>query len=439
MTLSSPIFMFLFIPALALVYFACPKNFRITILLVASLLFYIWGAGIFTLALVGLIAVNYVLSWFMGYCRKPLLIIGIAFNVLVLAAFKYYTFITGLQTDLIIPLGLSFIVFTSIAYLIDVYRGTVAFNRNPLNLAFHLSFFPKISSPIERYNHIVEQMPDRTAKVVRIASGIKKFIVGLSKKVLIANILGITVDQIFQIPINDLPTATAWLGAVCFTLQLYFDFSGYTDMAIGIGRIFGFELMENFNYPYISRSIREFWRRWHITLSKWLRDYLYIPLGGNKSHTILNLIVVFLICGIWHGAAWTFVIWGLWHGLFMVIERKFTVPGFLGNIYALLVIVIGWVIFRSSSVEYAFGFIKSMCGFGSDNAIYSVSAYVNLLLIVVIISGVIGSLPIVPLLSKLSDKKGYAFVMVSILLGLFVLSLMEVASGFYKPFLYGAF
>jgi alginate O-acetyltransferase complex protein AlgI len=426
--------MFLFIPVLALCYFVAPQKFKIPILLIFSLLFYIWGAGWLVFVLIGMVAVNYLLSLINN---KTSLIIGITFNVLVLAAFKYYTFITGLQTELIIPLGLSFIVFTAIAYLIDVYRSEAL--PNLLNVAFHLSFFPKISSPIERYNHIVEQMPDRSAKIDRIASGIKKFIVGLSKKVLIANVLGITVDQIFQIPIESLPTATAWLGIVCFTLQLYFDFSGYTDMAIGIGRIFGFELMENFNYPYISKSIREFWRRWHITLSKWLRDYLYIPLGGNKSHTILNLIVVFLICGIWHGAAWTFVVWGLWHGLFMVIERKVKLPIILGNIYALLVIMIGWVFFRASSLEYAFGYIGSMFGFGADNAVYSVSAYINLLLIVVIVAGVIGSLPVVPLLSKLSNRKGYAFVMVSILLGLFALSLMEVASGFYKPFLYGAF
>jgi alginate O-acetyltransferase complex protein AlgI len=433
MALSSPIFMFIFIPVLALCYFVAPQKFKIPILLIFSLLFYIWGAGWLVFVLIGMIAVNYLLSLINN---KASLIIGITFNVLVLAAFKYYTFITGWQTELIIPLGLSFIVFTAIAYLIDVYRGEAS--PNLLNVAFHLSFFPKISSPIERYNHIVEQMPDRSAKIDQIASGIKKFIVGLSKKVLIANVLGITVDQIFQIPIGSLPTATAWLGIVCFTLQLYFDFSGYTDMAIGIGRIFGFELMENFNYPYISRSIREFWRRWHITLSKWLRDYLYIPLGGNKSHTILNLIVVFLICGIWHGAAWTFVVWGLWHGLFMVIERKVKMPIILGNVYALLVIMIGWVIFRASSLEYAFGYIKAMFINGGD-PVYGISAYTSTLLIVVIAAGVIGSLPVVPLVSKLSNRKGYAFVMVSILLGIFALSIMEVASGFYKPFLYGAF
>ena len=249
MTLSSPIFMFIFIPILALLYFIAPQKFKIPILLIFSLLFYIWGAGWLVLVLIGMIAVNALISHNMRYYRKPLLIIGIIFNASLLVAFKYYTFITGLQTELIIPLGLSFIVFTSIAYLIDVYRGTVV--PNTLNLAFHLSFFPKISSPIERYNKIVTQMPDRSVKIDRIASGIKKFIVGLSKKVLIANVLGITVDQIFQIPIESLPTATAWLGIVCFTLQLYFDFSGYTDMATGIGRIFGFELMENFNYPYI--------------------------------------------------------------------------------------------------------------------------------------------------------------------------------------------
>jgi alginate O-acetyltransferase complex protein AlgI len=429
--------MFLFIPVLVLCYFSASQKFKIPVLLIFSLLFYIWGAGLFVLVLLGLIIVNYLLSWGIKG-NKKLLIIGIAINVLVLAEYKYWTFITGLKTDWVIPLGLSFIVFTAIAYLIDVYRGTVAFNKNPLYFAFHLSFFPKISSPIERYNHIVEQMPDRSARVDRIASGIKKFIVGLGKKVLIANILGVTVDQIFLIPIESLPMATAWLGAVCFTLQLYFDFSGYTDMAIGIGRIFGFELMENFNYPYISRSIREFWRRWHITLSKWLRDYLYIPLGGNKSHVILNLIVVFLICGIWHGAAWTFVVWGLWHGLFMVIERKVKMPIILGNVYALLVIMIGWVIFRASSLEYAFGYIKAMFINGGD-PVYGISAYTSTLLIVVIAAGVIGSLPVVPLVSKLSNRKGYAFVMVSILLGIFALSIMEVASGFYKPFLYGAF
>jgi alginate O-acetyltransferase complex protein AlgI len=455
--------MFLFVPILAFLYFVAPYRWKIFILGLFSFLFCVWGQGFLVSVLLLIVIITYLLSWSMKYWKKGPLIVGIILNVGCLIAFKYSNFIIdntqilewGIdKVNWIAPLGLSFVVFMAISYLIDVYRGETVFSRNPLKLIFYLLFFPKvISGPLDRYNEIAVQIPDRQARIEQISSGIKKFVVGLGKKVLIANVLSVVVDQIFAIPVDSLPVATAWLGAICFTLQIYFDFSGYTDMAIGISRIFGFELLENFNYPYISRSIQEFWRRWHITLSRWLKNYLYIPLGGNKIHTSINILVVFLICGIWHGASWTFVVWGLWYGIFLVIERqlmhRIQIPELFRHIYVLLIIVIGWVIFRSSSIDYAWGYIKSMFGFGSDgfgsdNSVYSVFVYISALLIVTVIAGVIGSLPVVSWLSRIRNKYSqwnivYSVCVITVLLSIFALSIMEISGGFYKPFLYGQF
>ncbi len=456
MAFTSPIFLFLFLPISVFLYYVFPQRFRALLLLLYSILFYIWGQGNYVLVLLLVVFLNYLLGLGIRTYRKPLLIIGIVLNVGILAVFKYFNFSVGNINAIFglhinpaswqVPLGISFMTFMAIAYLVDVYRGNAVPSMNPFNLAFYLSFFPKITSgPLDRYNGIVEQLPDRKADMERIANGIKRFIIGLGKKVLIADILAPMVNQIFSVPIGDLPTETAWLGIIAFTLQLYFDFSGYTDMAIGIGRIFGFELMANFNYPYVSASIREFWRRWHLTLSSWLRDYLYIPLGGNRGttlRTVFNLMIVFLVCGIWHGASWTFVAWGLWHGLFMALERikilRFKVISPLRHIYALLVIMIGWVFFRAESITYALGYLKSMFVSGQVNPAYDYSVYLNLVVVIAMIAGIIGSMPVIPLLSRFAGKWRIASVTsVAWLLGIFALSILEIASGFYHPFIYG--
>jgi alginate O-acetyltransferase complex protein AlgI len=397
------------------------------------------------IVLILIIAGNYLFSLWIKHSKKRLAL-AIVFNVGILVGFKYLNFLTGTQIVNSVPLGISFITFTAIAYIVDIYRGKTILSYNPYHLTLHISLFPKIiSGPLERIPNIEKQWSNRV-NLGQFASGIKRFIVGLGKKILIANTVGIVVDQIFSIPIDSLPMATAWLGIICFTVQLFFDFSGYTDMAIGLGKMFGFEFMENFNYPYISQSIREFWNRWHITLSRWLRDYLYIPLGGNRGtilRTCLNLLIVFLVCGIWHGANWTFIIWGLWHGIFLVLERviKIKVWQPLKHIYALLVIMVGWVFFRSESVGYALGYLKSMFGLNQGNSAYDVTVYISLVASVALLAGVILSLPVSRYLNRLKQRFStvYSFATIVGLAGIFVLSIIEIASGYYKPFLYGAF
>jgi len=314
-----------------------------------------------------------------------------------------------------LPLGISFFTFSAISYLIDIYRGEVKFDRNPMNTALYISFFPKLlAGPIVQYRHMAEQIADRTITMDKAAGGIQSFVIGLGKKVLIANTLGTVADQIFAIPSNDLTTSLSWLGIVCYTLQIYFDFSGYSDMAIGIGRMAGFDFLENFNYPYISQSIREFWRRWHISLSTWFRDYLYIPLGGNRhkpARTYLNLMIVFFLCGLWHGAGWTFVVWGVWHGIFMSVEhtrfgdiiKRTWSP--VRHVYALVVVMIGWVLFRSETFSYAVVYLKAMFGFASGNGLeYFAGMYVSRLVLFVLLVALIGAVPLFPTLTRLKDE-----------------------------------
>ena len=284
-----------------------------------------------------------------------------------------------------------------------------------MNTALYISFFPKLlAGPIVQYRHMAEQIADRTITMDKAAGGIQSFVIGLGKKVLIANTLGTVADQIFAIPSNDLTTSLSWLGIVCYTLQIYFDFSGYSDMAIGIGRMAGFDFLENFNYPYISQSIREFWRRWHISLSTWFRDYLYIPLGGNRhkpARTYLNLMIVFFLCGLWHGAGWTFVVWGVWHGIFMSVEhtrfgdiiKRTWSP--VRHVYALVVVMIGWVLFRSETFSYAVVYLKAMFGFASGNGLeYFAGMYVSRLVLFVLLVALIGAVPLFPTLTRLKDE-----------------------------------
>lgn len=273
--------------------------------------------------------------------------------------------------NIVLPIGISFFTFQSMSYVIDVYRREIPAQKNPLSLALYVSLFPQlIAGPIVRYVDIRTQITDRRVDLELFASGVQRFIIGLAKKVLIANVLGETADKIFALQYGQISVSSAWLGAVCYTMQIYFDFSGYSDMAIGLGRMFGFEFLENFNLPYISKSITEFWRRWHISLSTWFRDYVYIPLGGNrKGNVYLHLFIVFVLTGLWHGAAWNFLFWGLWHGMFLIIERPFKIrkininaPVFLKWGYTMLVVILGWVLFRAESLTRAYQYALTMFG-----------------------------------------------------------------------------
>ncbi len=391
MIFSSTTFLFLFLPLVLLATFAAGKRFRNHIFFAASLLFYFWGEGVFVLLLLFSIFATFITGRLIesskGHAHTFLLTLGIGVNLIPLLILKYLHFFLDAITPLCallgfppfssdiplhLPAGISFFTFQAISYLIDVHRGITPAEPNLLGCGLYISMFPQlIAGPIVRYHEIAKQLQDRRVHVRQFAEGAERFMFGLAKKTLLADPLGVRADAIFNLPVHNLSVSNSWLGALCFSLQIYYDFSGYSDMAIGLGKMFGFELPENFNYPYISRSMREFWRRWHISLSTWLRDYLYIPLGGNRKgtpRTLANLFIVFLLCGLWHGANWTFVCWGIWHGMFLMLERGVNLQlpkkttALLSWFYTTAVVLFGWVLFRSPGLETARQFMTVMLG-----------------------------------------------------------------------------
>lgn len=432
MLFSSPVFIFLFLPIVLTLYFVFPRKLRNLFLLIFSLVFYYWGEKRYALVMVVSIIGNFSFAMLLSKFRKNilLLIFAVCLNLLLLIIYKY----TNIYSHL--PLGLSFLTFHAISYLFDIYRRNVSASVNIVDTALYISFFPQlIAGPIVRYRDIASQLVKRVVTTDKFFYGIERFVFGLGKKVLIANTVGQVADQIFLQSGSNLNTSTAWLGIVCYTLQIYFDFSGYSDMAIGLARMFGFEFLENFNYPYISRSITEFWRRWHISLSNWFRDYLYIPLGGSRSgsiRTYLNLIIVFLLCGIWHGNNLTFVVWGIWHGLFLIIERIFDrqfllFPKIIKHIYTLLVIMIGWVFFRSDSLGNAFNYFHAMVRLGSYT---DVVTYLNRQVILALVVAILFSAPI----SRFFIRIKLFFIPI-----IFFLSVISLAGSTYNPFIYFRF
>ena len=351
MVFSSTIFLFFFLPLTLLAYFVVGPRGRNLILLAASLLFYAWGETVYLLVMLFSIAANYLFGLLIDRARErgsrggTAFALAVATNLGLLGFFKYANFFVDNLNQVLpvlglapmdigrvhLPIGISFFTFQALSYIIDLYRNETAVQRSLLNFALYKALFPQlIAGPIVRYRDVAREIEQRTVSLDDFASGVQRFIIGLGKKVLIANVMGRAADTIFATPAETLPATLAWTGSIAFMLQIYFDFSGYSDMAIGLGRMFGFHFLENFNYPYIARSVREFWRRWHISLSTWFRDYLYIPLGGNRHgpvRTGANLLLVFLLCGLWHGASWTFLIWGVYHGIFLVLERVPAVRG----------------------------------------------------------------------------------------------------------------
>ena len=389
MVFSSSIFLFYFLPVFLAVYFLVGRRFKNLVALLASLVFYGFGSPRFLLVLVLSILIDFFLVRQIDKGKRKLfLVLSIVLNIGLLAYFKYANFfienfnallsVFGSNpirwTKVVLPIGISFFTFQKMSYSIDVYRKTSPALNNIADYALFIMLFPQlIAGPIVRYNEIAGQITDRCANetVDNRILGFYRFVIGLSKKMLIANILAEYVDQVFALPTTEIGTGTAWLGILAYTFQIYFDFSGYSDMAIGIGRMIGFKFPENFNNPYISQSVSEFWKRWHITLGNWMMDYLYIPLGGNrkgKRRTYLNLWIVFFLSGLWHGAAWTFVAWGAFHGLFIVIDKMFWLKASkkLGKlprtIITFLVVIIGWVLFRADSFDYALHYIGNMFG-----------------------------------------------------------------------------
>jgi len=473
MVFSSTIFLFYFLPLTLLLAFLAGVRLRNAVLLAASLLFYAWGEGVYVLLMLGSIATNYVVALLIEHRQnqggrgRAWLAAGIVVNLLPLAYFKYGDFIIsnlGLAADgmagdpIHLPIGISFFTFQAISYIVDIYRRISPVQRNPVNIALYIALFPQlIAGPIVRYHDIARQLLERSVTLEGFAAGIQRFIIGLAKKVLIANTLGEYVDHVFAMEPGAITTGQAWLALVAYTLQIYFDFSGYSDMAIGLGRMFGFKFPENFNYPYFAQSIREFWRRWHISLSSWFRDYLYVPLGGNRKgewRTYANLVTVFFLCGLWHGASWVFVLWGLYHGLFLVLERTAfgrlvdRLPRPLRHAYTLLVVMGGWVFFRAESLDFALSYFALLAGLGSGHGIdpYAVTLLHREFWLVLLL----GSLFALPWWRPL---QGHGSVINGRLVaatllqsarvgGLFLLLMLvsaRIASGGYNPFLYFRF
>ena len=423
MVFSSTVFMFWFLPIVLFVYFIIPRSIKNLWLLVASLFFYAWGEPTYVWLMIFSIIMNYFFGLAVDKNRekkakiKWIMVAMVCSNLFILGIFKYTNFIaenieklTGLTIDVPViplPIGISFFTFHALSYVIDVYRGERKVQKNPLNLALYITMFPQlVAGPIVRYQTVANELNKRSESLELIFYGIKRFIIGLAKKMLLANNFGLIADQIFAQSPDQMTTGMAWIGILSYSLQIFFDFAGYSDMAIGLGKMFGFHFLENFNYPYISRSVAEFWRRWHISLGTWFRDYLYIPLGGNRGsnyETYRNLFIVWLATGIWHGASWTFIAWGLYYGFWIAVERagfgKFisALPKIIQHAYALIIVIVGWVFFRSETFTYAFDYIKTMFAFNgtglwnASNNFY-VSEYGILFIIAVIAATPIGKI-----------------------------------------------
>ena len=447
MLFNSLIFIYLFLPLSLLVYYLTNNSYKNLVLLLSSWVFFAWGGISYSSLLIASTLINYFTGIWIGNSqhkkkRRGILIAGVLLNLLPLILFKYTGFFTETMNVLtsvfrikavtvahfILPLGISFYSFKAISYLMSVYRNECSPQKNYIDLALFISIFPEvIAGPIDRYRSLEPQLKVREYSFELMASGIRRFALGLGKKVLIANTLAIAVDEIFLRPPDTLSLPVAWLGAITYSLQIYFDFSGYTDMAIGLGRMFGFTFMENFNLPYISKNVKEFWQRWHISLSNWLRDYLYLPLAYSTSRKlkeysylgiradyiiyIIATMVTFTVCGFWHGAAWGFIVWGALHGIFLVFEqlglRKFLkhrMP-FIQHLYLLIFITLSWVVFRSPNLGYAFQYVGVMLGIHGAPANWTaLGEYFNPGFLIALIFAVAGSASLLQRLSKLSVK-----------------------------------
>lgn len=469
MVFSSYVFLFFFLPSLIVIYFLSPPKWKNIVLLVYSLVFYAWNVPSYLLLLVCSIAVN----WMAGVlihkyesvpkAAKMVLTGAIVVNCLILGYFKYSNFfIQNLNVllykeipllNVTLPIGISFYTFQGLSYVIDVYRKDGRYQKNPLNVALYISLFPQlVAGPIVRYDSIAQQLDCRNNSIEKTSYGLQRFTFGLAKKIILADTFGIIADYAFEA--NYLTAGLAWMGAISYTLQIYFDFSGYSDMAIGLGRIFGFDFCENFNYPYISKSITEFWRRWHISLSTWFRDYIYIPLGGNRvsaGRHIFNMLVVWFATGLWHGASWNFVLWGLYYFVWLLLEKyvfpkiPLHLPSFIKWIYTILVIVVGWVLFRAQNLDSAVKYLKTMFGTG----IFTTESIQEFLRFALnykyfFILGVVFSTPIFRKIYAILERKFDASVLYGMIkyggvFLLFLLSCLYVVASSYNAFIYFQF
>lgn len=466
MVFSSQIFILIFLPLTLLAYYIAPRFFRNYILLLASLFFYAWGGVNYLPILLCSILINYVFGLLLSKFNKKdklnklILAIGILLNLSLLFYFKYYDFtVSNLNSifrlsiplkRIVLPIGISFFTFQGMSYIIDIYRNDAKVNKNLFSMALYISLFPQlIAGPIVKYKDVDDQIKNRKETLQGFSYGIERFIIGLAKKVIIADVLAELIAWIIPYSTGSIDTPTSWLGIICYSFQIFFDFSGYSDMAIGLGHMFGFKFMENFNYPYISKSITEFWRRWHISLSTWFKEYLYIPLGGNRTgNTYVNLLIVFFTTGLWHGASWTFIVWGLWHGLFLIIERLIRnkewyikIPSFIKWIITLFIVMIGWVFFSFTSLRAALQFILVMFGLIRNEIVtFEIAYYMNFRIIFWLIISVLISTPLIPSLFKKYASNKYFELIKTLLLGvLLVICIIFIVNSTYSPFIYFQF
>ena len=469
MLFSSTVFLFIFLPLLIGTYLFVRKSLRLYVLLLASLFFYGWGEPRYLGVMLLVCFSSYLFALFISKSsvkshRVILLTLAILTDLGILFYFKYFNFFienlnrfTGSHMpalDIIMPIGISFFIFQALSYVVDVYRGDAQVQKSLMKLTLYISFFPQlIAGPIVKYHDIEKDLENNASTLDDVVYGIRRFIIGLGKKVLLANSLGAIADEIFNAGFAGADMSIAWLGAITYSLQLYFDFSGYSDMAIGLGRIFGFHFLENFNYPYISKNITEFWRRWHISLGTWFKEYVYIPLGGNRNgnfHTYLNLFIVFCVTGLWHGANWTFILWGLWHGCFVIAERflglsrlDHTRFDFLRHLYTILAFVIGWTLFRADTIHEGLGFISAMFHLYIPKVMpVTIEYYMTEKTIIILLISILASTPLMNfLLHRLYNFAGrWNYVLENGYLTLIlILSISYLAASTYNPFIYFRF
>lgn len=492
MLFSSMVFLWCFLPVVILgnhiLSIKCNRKNRLRykniFLLICSLFFYAWGGIYYLLIMIFSIGINFLGGFLVDPAkrkpgaRKRNLVLVIALNLLVLIIFKYFNMIVAIienimetgaggivdamlfmegtgELDLphiVLPIGISFFTFQSMSYVIDVYRGDAKLQKRIWDFALYVSFFPQlIAGPIVKYSDIEDQLTKRSEKFELIASGQKRFIYGLSKKVIIANTFGDIADKIWALEIDKLSSPMAWLGMIAYTIQIYYDFSGYSDMAIGIGRMLGFNFKENFNYPYTSLSVQDFWRRWHMSLSTWFKEYVYIPLGGSRrglAKTCLNVFIVFLLTGIWHGANFTFIAWGVFYALLLIIERLFLGKLLAKNpvkpinwAYTIFAVMIAWVFFRSDNISQGFTFVTRL--FAGSNNTYSVFSYLSMEVIVLFVMAVLFSgllqRPLIKWFEKTKEKEGFMYADFAIQMILLFICILKLISGTYNAFIYFQF
>lgn len=463
MVFASITFLYYFLPIFLIVYFCSPKKFKNIILLLFSLLFYFYGEPKYILLMIIQVLFAYFMTLIFDKNKsKSLFIFSISFHLFLLCIFKYFNFLIGninaiLNSnisfiDIVLPIGISFYTFQIISYEIDVYKGSVLAEKNLLNFATYVFLFPQlIAGPIVRYSDVKEELSNRKHSFDGFGEGVNRFIIGLSKKVIIANNIGELINILTST--SETSILLYWILAICYMLQIYFDFSGYSDIAIGLGKMIGFKFPENFNYPYVATSITDFWRRWHITLSTWFKDYVYIPLGGNRTgtgKTIRNILIVWILTGLWHGASWNFVVWGLYFGIILIIEKfllkKYLdkLPLFLKKVYTLFIVMISFVIFSSSSMKDAFIVIKGLFDFKNLAISNSFILYYLKGYFLILVLAVIGATPLLKnVVSKLKKNKILSYV-INVLEIVFVLVILLIVTSMlidnsYNPFLYFRF